>query len=54
MSWSDLTHAVLPQSVFLPLWVKLSWALVASEAVPRSRFSHDANRAGAKQRALPL
>ena len=38
MSWSDLTHAVLPQSVFLPLWVKLSWALVASAVVLRLTY----------------
>jgi hypothetical protein len=31
----DWTNAVLPQAVMLPMWVKLSWALVASAAVLR-------------------
>ena len=35
MSWMDWTNAVLPQAVMLPMWVKLSWALVASAAVLR-------------------
>ncbi len=39
MSWTDMTHAVLPQAVFLPLWVKLSWALVASAVVLRLTYA---------------
>lgn len=39
MSWSDMTHAVLPHAVFLPLWVKLSWALVASAVVLRLTYA---------------
>jgi len=35
MSWMDMTHAVLPDAALLPLWVKLSWALVISAAVLR-------------------
>jgi hypothetical protein len=31
----DMTHAVLPHAVLLPLWVKLSWALVVSAVVLR-------------------
>jgi hypothetical protein len=35
MSGMDMTHAVLPHAVLLPLWVKLSWALVMSAVVLR-------------------
>lgn len=35
MSWMDMTHAVLPHAALLPLWVKLSWALVVSAVVLR-------------------
>jgi hypothetical protein len=35
MNWTDMTHAVLPQAGLLPVWVKLSWALVISALVLR-------------------
>jgi hypothetical protein len=35
MSWTDMSHAVLPQAGCLPVWVKLSWAVVASAVVLR-------------------
>ena len=35
MNWTDMTDAVLPQAVLLPVWVKLSWALVMSALVLR-------------------
>ena len=38
MNWTDMTHAVLPQAVLLPLWVKLSWALVMSALVLRLTY----------------
>ncbi len=38
MNWTDMTHAVLPQTVFLPVWVKLSWALVMSAVVLRLTY----------------
>jgi hypothetical protein len=38
MSWTDMTHAVLPQAVFLPVWVKLSWACVMSAVVLRLTY----------------
>ncbi len=38
MSWTEMTHAVLPQAVFLPVWVKLSWALVMSAVVLRLTY----------------
>jgi hypothetical protein len=43
MSWTDMTHAVLPQAVFLPLWVKLSWACVASAVVLRLTYAWKPN-----------
>ncbi len=40
MSVVEMSQAVLPQAVFLPVWVNLSWALVVSAVVLRltSRF----------------
>ena len=38
MNEFDMTHAVLPQAVFLPLWVTLSWALVASTVLLRLTY----------------
>ena len=38
MSWIDMTHAVLPHAVLLPLWVKLSWAMVMSALVLRLTY----------------
>lgn len=35
MSVVEMSQAVLPQAVFLPLWVKLSWAVVVSAVVLR-------------------
>ena len=35
MNGWQMTHAVLPNAVLLPLWVTLSWALVVSAAVLR-------------------
>jgi hypothetical protein len=35
MNVVEMGQAVLPQAVFLPLWVKLSWALVVSAVVLR-------------------
>lgn len=35
MSVVEMGQAVLPQAVFLPLWVKLSWAVVVSAVVLR-------------------
>ena len=43
MSWTDMTHAVLPQAVFLPLWVKLSWACVVSAVVLRLTYAWKPN-----------
>lgn len=43
MSWTDMTHAVLPQAVFLPLWVKLSWACVTSAVVLRLTYAWKPN-----------
>jgi hypothetical protein len=39
MSWMNMTHAVLPHAVLLPLWVKLSWALVMSAVVLRLTYA---------------
>jgi hypothetical protein len=38
MSWTDMTHAVLPHAVWLPLWVTLSWALVVSAVALRLTY----------------
>ena len=38
MSWIDLTHVVLPHAMFLPLWVKFSWAVVVSAVVLRLTY----------------
>ena len=38
MNWTDMTHALLPQAVLLPAWVKLSWALVMSALVLRLTY----------------
>jgi hypothetical protein len=35
MSWFEMTHAMLPASVLLPVWVALSWAVVMSAVVLR-------------------
>ena len=35
MSVVEMSQAVLPQAVFLPVWVKVSWALVVSAVVLR-------------------
>jgi hypothetical protein len=39
MNWTDMAHAVLPQAVWLPVWVKLSWALVMSALVLRLTYA---------------
>jgi hypothetical protein len=38
MSWFSLTHAVLPTSMLLPMWVSLSWAVVMSALVLRLTY----------------
>ena len=40
MSWTDMTHAVLPQAAWLPVWVKLSWACVMSAVVLRLTYRY--------------
>ncbi|WP_310626586.1 hypothetical protein [Limnohabitans sp.] len=40
MSWTDMTHAVLPQAVFLSVWVKLSWACVMSAVLLRLTYGY--------------
>lgn len=35
MNGFEMSHAVLPQAMWLPVWVKLSWALVLSAVVLR-------------------
>jgi hypothetical protein len=38
MSWFEMTHAMLPASVLLPVWVALSWTVVMSAVVLRLAY----------------
>lgn len=38
MNGVEMTHAILPQAVLLPMWVKLSWAMVISAVVLRLTY----------------